>query len=290
MPDPTPPPTKLKKRRWLQFSLRSMLILTALISAWLAFYYVPAKRADRAIKALQAVGVQVSYDYQHVPGTSEHGYSYQVPPPGLPLVRAIFGAGFFQHADQVILDHKPLKADDVSLVERLPTISDLWLDGCGIGDESMVYLSNLRHLDFLLLRDNQITDLGLPQLENLTALETLDLTNNRITNDGLAYLAKLTNLKALWLDGTDISDDGLKHLAPLKALTLLSVNHTAVTSSGAAKFHAHLPNCRIQPYLSADEEAAIRTSQKAQMQAIQDDYKRTNEYIRKLTGGTVGSK
>jgi hypothetical protein len=47
-----------------------------------------------------------------------------------------------------MLDHKPLKAEDVRLVERLPTISLLWFDGCGIGDESMVYFYNLRHLIF----------------------------------------------------------------------------------------------------------------------------------------------
>ena len=268
MTDPISPPIKPTKRRWLQFSLRTMLIVTAVFSAWLAFVYVPAKRADRAIKALQAVGVQVSYDYQHVSGTARHLYSFRVPQPGSPFLRAIFGDGFFQHADGIMLNNKPLKAEDVKLVERLPTISELWFDGCGIGDESMVYFSNLRNLDFLLLRDNHITDLGLAKLEQLTALETLDLTNNRITDDGLVFLGKLTNLKTLWLDATDISDKGLKRLLPLKTLTLLSVNHTAVTSSGADTLHSQLPNCKILPYLRPNESAAWQADNLAQMKSI----------------------
>ena len=76
-----------------------------------------------------------------------------------------------------MLDHKPLKTDDLKLIEQIPTLRVIYFDGCGIGDENMACFSNMRQLDFLLLRDNQITDQGLKSIKNLTNLETLVLTN-----------------------------------------------------------------------------------------------------------------
>jgi hypothetical protein len=275
------------KRRWLQFSLRTLLIMTALSSAWLAFYYVPANRADRALKALQNIGVDVSYDYQRVPGTSNHAYSFLVPKPGPALLRSIFGEGFLQHADSLHLNQKPLKPNNAKLIERLPTLSQLWLDGCGIGDEQMPYFSNLRNLDFLLLRDNQITGNGLASIKNLTKLQSLVLSHNRIDDDALSSLEKLADLESLWLDGTNVSDDGLKKLAHLQKLKFLDIDRTSVTAAGADALHVALPNCKVYPFLSNEEEAAMKADQKAQ---LEQSMKLTNAFRQKLSGGSGLSK
>ena len=316
MTDPISPPTKLKKRRWLQFSLRSMLILTALISAWLAFYYIPAQRVDRAAKALQEKGISVSYDYQHVPGTSAFSYSFRVPQPGPAFLRKLFGDGLFQQAESINRDHTVLQADDLSPLEMMPTVRHISFYACQIGDEHLKHLAGMRLLELLNVGEGQITDQGLANLYHLTELRILALSKHQIRGDGLKHLSglvkltglylyynpisddslanlkSLTNLEMLGLSHTDISDEGLKHLANLKNLQYLSVGGTKVTHDGAMKLQADLPNCYIEPFSPQNHPVfqAMQAKQLAEMQAVQDDFKRTNTYIQKLTGGAAGVK
>ena len=53
----------------------------------------------------------------------------------------------------------------------------------------------LRHLQFLNLQANGITDLGLAQLGDLQNLETLWLSNTAVTDDGLTALLKFPGLR-----------------------------------------------------------------------------------------------
>ena len=316
MADPTPPPAKIKKRRWLQFSLRTFLLAIAIISAWLAFVYIPAKRADRAAKALQEKGISVSYDYQHVPGTSPFSYSFRVPQPGPAFLRKLFGDGLFQQAESINRDHAVLQADDLSPLEMIPTVRHISFYACQIGDEHLKHLAGMRLLELLNLSEGQITDQGLSNLAHLTELRTLALSHNQIHGDGLKHLSglvkltglylyynpisddslanltSLTNLETLGLSHTDITDEGLKHLANLKKLQYLSIGNTKVTRNGAMKLQIELPNCYIEPFSPPDHASyqAMQAKQKAEMQAMQDDFKRINAYLQKLTGGTASSK
>ena len=273
-------PSPTRKRRWLQFSLRTFLLTIALISAWLAFYYVPAKRADRAAKALQEKGIQVCYDYQHIPGTRPFGYSFLVPQPGPEFLRKLLGDGLFQHAESISHGRTLVKADDLSPLESIPTIRSVSLTTCQIGDEHLKHLAGLRRLEVLGLHEGQITDQGLANLAHLTELRSLVLSKNQIhgeglkhlsglvkltglylyynpiSDDSLASLETLTNLDMLGLSGTNISDDGLGHLAHLKKLTYLSVGRTKVTREGAMKLQADLPNCDIEPFSPRDGAAS----------------------------------
>jgi hypothetical protein len=316
MTDPTSPPTKLKKRRWLQFSLRTFLLTIALISAWLAFYYIPAQRADRAAKTLQDKGISVCYDYQHVPGTSPFSYSFRVPQPGPAFLRKLLGDGLFQHAESINRDHAVLKADDLSPLETIPTIRHILFYACQIGDEHLKHFAGMRLLELLSVGEGQITDQGLSNFTHLTELRTLGLAHNQIHGDGLKYLSSLskltglflydnpisddslanleslTNLEMLGLGSPDITDEGLKHLANLKKLQYLSVGGTKVTREGAMKLQAEIPNCYIEPFSPQDHPAfqAMQAKQQEEMKAMQDDIKRTNAYVQKLTSGTPGSK
>ena len=300
-----------RKRRWLQFSLRTMLIVTALISAWLAFYYIPAQRADRAAKALQEKGISVSYHFQHVPGTQPFSYSFRVPQPGPEFLRKLFGDGLFQQAESINRDHAVLQADDLSPLEMIPTIRHISFYACQIGDDHLKHLAGMRLLELLNVSEGQITDQGLSNLAHLTELRTLALSHNQIHGDGLKHLAglanltslflyynlisddalanleSLTNLEMLGLASPNITDEGLKHLANLKKLQYLSVGGTKVTREGAMTLQAELPNCYIEPFSPQDHASfqAMQAKQKAEMQAMQDDFKRTNAYIQKLTGG-----
>lgn len=58
--------TPRPRRRWLQFSLRSMLVLTtfvAILIAWVGPRYYTAREQRQAVKAILASGGKVGYDY-----------------------------------------------------------------------------------------------------------------------------------------------------------------------------------------------------------------------------------
>jgi hypothetical protein len=96
----------------------------------------------------------------------------------------------------------------------------------------------------------------------------------------------------LVLNETDVTDEGLMHLANSKKLTYLSVSDKKVTRAGAMRLQAELPNCDIEPFSPRDAAwlQVLNAKGQAFRQSIQDDVKRTNAYVQKLTGGTAGSK
>ncbi len=55
-----PPP----KKRWLRFSLRTMLMLMTILCVWLGFKVHRAERQKAAIAWVESVGGAVSYDYE----------------------------------------------------------------------------------------------------------------------------------------------------------------------------------------------------------------------------------
>ncbi len=268
------------KRRWLQFSLRTLMLAITFFAAWLAFYYLSGKRAERAAKALEQIGASVCYDYQRVAG----GYSVTKPKPGPAFLHAILGDGLLQHAEFVELQRKNLKVGELAPLDYLTTIQNLQIRECDLTDEHLVHIAGLRQLTVLLLDDGQITDQGLVNLAKLSGLEQLQISNNQIHGSGLKYLVGLTNLKHLILfnnpisdDGLEnlaslknleslgfsdanITDDGLSHLANLKKLKYLNVINTKVTRAGAAKLNAALPNCVINPFFSEDKYPKAKSS------------------------------
>jgi Leucine-rich repeat (LRR) protein len=194
--------------------------------------------------------------------------------PGPTLLRNLLGDGLFQHAESISLDHKQFLADDLTLLERIPTIRSVSFGWCRIGDEHVKHLAGLRRLELLQLDDGLISDRGLSNFARLTELQILSLEVNQIHGDGLQYIAglaklsnlnldwnpisddglinleSLTNLEMLGLGHTKISDEGIVHLAHLKKLKYLNVGDTQVTRAGAMKLQVELPNCNIEPFTS----------------------------------------
>src|SRR5262245_45100896 len=65
MNDPTRP---RRERRGFRFSLRTLLLLVAILSVWLGFLVKRAKQQQAAIKEIEALGGWVYYDYQMADG------------------------------------------------------------------------------------------------------------------------------------------------------------------------------------------------------------------------------
>ena len=147
--------------------------------------------------------------------------------------------------------------EDLSLLVPCVTIEHLFLEGTGIGNESLAHLSGLTGLERLSLAGNpKITAAGITYLEPLTPMRLLDLSETRISEDSLARLQGMSNLRDLRLNNcrlTDrsleaikghtsllslkiaansrISDDGAAHLTELANLQRLDLSGTRVTDA-----------------------------------------------------------
>ena len=83
-------------RRWPQYSLRSFLVVVTALAVWLGVVANRAREQREAVKAIEALGGSVCYDWQNKFPPNEE--------PGGPVwLRRLTGDDFFQQAHAVSL-------------------------------------------------------------------------------------------------------------------------------------------------------------------------------------------
>ena len=162
------------KRRWYQYSLRSLFILTTLVAiacSWYAYEMQEAAKRRAAIAEIVELGGVIEYyDAKSGCGNPPRWYSW---------LRTLHGD---EHLDNPF---------GVSLI------------GLEVTDAELMDLKSLTNLKSLGLSKSQITDAGVVHLKGLTNLLALSLSDTQITDAGLEHLEGLTNL--VWLDLTETS-------------------------------------------------------------------------------------
>ncbi|MGA2031646.1 MAG: leucine-rich repeat domain-containing protein [Thermoguttaceae bacterium] len=254
------------KRRWLQYSLRSLLLfvlLWAIACNWFATRMQQVRKQRDAVKVFRQFPGGVTYDYQ---------YSGQKKaPPGPAWLRKWLGDDWFANVEVVCLGcNKKFTDAEMAHVEALPRLKVLRLYDAAITDAGMEHLKVLTQLKELSLGRTKITDAGLENIKGLKQLERLSLSGNKmitgtgledleglpqlkelrlydakITDAGLEHVKGLTGLQALYLDKARVTDVGLVHLQGLSQLRELSLFGTQVTGAGVKKLREALPNCKI---------------------------------------------
>ncbi len=172
--------TDKPKRRWYQFSLRSMFVLMTLVAcacSWYAYEMNKAAKRRESVAAIIKLGGKVRYDFE-----------MRKPPGWFSWMRRL-------HDDEYLGN-----AASVSFRETQVT------------DAGLVHLRDLPNLRWLLLDSTQITDAGLVHLRGLTKLEWLELRNTQISDAGLHNLKDLKNLVYVGLSGTQITNEGSRNL------------------------------------------------------------------------------
>jgi hypothetical protein len=106
--DSEPPKADLpkRKRRWFQFSLRTLLIATLIVAipcAWLGRKIAQKQREREAVEAIVKAGGIVCYDYQKPSFITGRTFKPTEEPYGPAFVRSLFGDNFFSEVYAVPL-------------------------------------------------------------------------------------------------------------------------------------------------------------------------------------------
>jgi Leucine Rich Repeat (LRR) protein len=198
------------RRRWLQFSLRGLLLFTVVIAVPLGWAMNRVQQERMAVAALRKIGCEVG------------------------SLKADSGSLTIQERLRKLLgDDEFMNATYVSGANS------------EITDAGLVHLQGLTELQELDLSGTQVTDAGLVHLEGLIQLESLDLLGTQVTDAGLVHLRGLTRIKSLNLGNTRVTDAGLIHVHGLVQLQGVYIVGTQVTYTGVLKFVKALPNCEI---------------------------------------------
>ena len=213
------------KRRWYQFSLRTLIAVTLLscvvFGGWLQFMRNRAAEnrervaaVEKAVAEFDKLGGRVHSEYEVLRNATWLEKLFD--DPGGP--------------------DDPVEVLDVRFVD---------LRGTSVTDAGLEHLKGLTRLETLLLYDTKVTDAGLKHLNGLTNLEHLDLTACNVTDAGLEHVKGLMNLEYVDLRSTIITDTGLKHLRGLTSLKTLLLFDTEVTAEGVKKLKQTLPDSKI---------------------------------------------
>ncbi len=252
------------KRRWYQYSLRSLLLLVticAILCSWLAVKINQGKRQKAAVEALRAKGFFISYDYE----VDRNGIYLPNAVLNVPQwLRSWLGDDCFA---TVVGVHAPLASsfggygylnflcsateDDLRSMAELSHVKFLELQGAQIGDSALKRIQNLSELEQLGLCSTKITDAGLVELKAFPNLGKLDLGDTEVTDGGMADLMCLGRLEELELSQTQVTDQGLAMLQELKTLKHLSFmqpfrTQMQISDEAVAKFKQAVPDCEVK--------------------------------------------
>ena len=149
------------KRRWYQYSLRSLFVLMtlfALVCSWYAYEMQKAAKRRAAIAEIEKLGGEVQYYDPSDPATPGK------PPRWFSWLRQL-------HGD-----------------EHLGNAVGVFFWNTQTTDAGLEHLKDLPKLSLLYLRSTQITNAGLEHLKSLKNLILLDIKGTQVTDEGVEKL------------------------------------------------------------------------------------------------------
>ena len=106
------------------------------------------------------------------------------------------------------------------LTSRIPTIYHIYLKFTQVTDESVKYISSIKNLEQLTLREHKnITNKSIPFLNKLVDLEYLDILKTEIQLEDLPGLSQLQKLKELYVSSENLDKEYfLQHVITMKKI------------------------------------------------------------------------
>jgi hypothetical protein len=210
-------------RRFLRFSLRGLLVVVAICSVWLGIAFHRAREQARAVKAIEAAGGYVLYDYENA--SRSHFVWGKSNFPSW-LLDAL-GIDFFHDVGVVVIENAPatdgvkyipVNDDLLARLDAVPETRSLYLYKYDGTNRGLAHIGSLRQLRELTINssDNDpvdIGDAGLAELSGLRELEQLHIFNAQISDHGLQHIKDFTHLQELILDDTQVTREGAEDLS-----------------------------------------------------------------------------
>src|SRR6266700_3862204 len=114
-----------RKRRWFQFSLRTLMIFTLVVAvacAWLGRKIEQKRREREAVTAIVKLGGEAHYDYQHQLGSNGEP-QLDAKPTGPDWLRSLLGENFFNEVVFVPFESRVGIGD--SALEQIEPLTEL---------------------------------------------------------------------------------------------------------------------------------------------------------------------
>jgi len=184
------------KRPWFQFRLRTLLVVVLLANLAFSWFAVVYRRAAREAAAAKTWAARYAYDFEWTAsGVPE--------PPGPDWLAKLLGCNLFAHVDYVEV-RSEMCDEKMALLADMPHVTYADLDDVkGVTPDGFRYLSELRRLEILDLRESCITDAGLECLRPLSQLAILNLNKAPVVGHGLSNLEGLSNIVELQAIGPE---------------------------------------------------------------------------------------
>ena len=250
------------RRRWLQYSLRSLFVLTAIcaVASWRgASWYHEIVDEEEVIAELKKAGASVTRARYF-----ERGAATPCDEVGPPLwFRDLVGKHDFNRAIYVYFGDQyvrlPIPPEqqrpdengtvktfrsvlseptelEMRLIEKLRGLRKLQLLGDKIDDESLIHLRELPVLNQLQLSAAIVREgRGLRHLSGVRELRDLRIYLCKLSPDGFRNIASIKTLERLELRSSCVNDESLESIANLTNLRVLDLDHTQVTDEGLLK-------------------------------------------------------
>jgi hypothetical protein len=227
MPEQIQLATADRKRRWLRFGLRTLLMLVTILCVLLGWFMHGVQKQRKAAARLEKHGA--IFDY--FPAFAMQPWSNYCPGPMRARLNALLPSNDWKRLTGVDIGSPDFRDEDLEILRDLPYLDDLRLTNTSLTDAGLSRLASIEaeNLRLLDLSHTEITDAGLAELSHLKGLGWLFLGGNGITDAGLKHVAKLADLEYLSLDDTRVTDAGIAHLRSLQKLDELSLDRTSVT-------------------------------------------------------------
>ena len=221
------------RRRFWQYSLRTLFVLVTVFCVWFGWLTYKANEQRKAVAWVREMGGRAYYDYESF---DELGMNIgEFEPPGPAWLDRLLGVDYRQEVEGV--DLVDTQANDLTPLAGLKNLRWLAIRGTPVSD--LTLLARLTGLKELELEYTQVSDLT--PLAKLASLEVLFLSNTQVSD--ITPLAKLTSLQELYLDGTPVSD--ITPLATLTSLRELYLEGTPVREEQVEELRRALPKCEI---------------------------------------------
>jgi len=212
-------PTK-RKRRWLTFSLRTLLVFTLLVGLVLGYFgsiYHRVQNQRALIEKMSALGFRVKYNYD--PEFIDIMHPERSEPPGPWIGRALIGEDAYAHVDSVSCgDRAAHKPEDLRALSLFPKLRKVSIHGDWVDDGAIDHLLNIPSLEHVDLAITRITSKGYSRLARCPTLKSLRLTGPEAGDDTFAPLHEASQLERLDLQRFDLSPVSFAHIGRIKSL------------------------------------------------------------------------